>query len=481
MNVIRSYWFIGFSFIICYILLLFLFLQSEGVEGGLDSWNHYLISKSAFNHPELLIDQWNKPVFTWLTVLITQLGFNALIWFNIACVLFSGLLLAFGLKKTGYMNTWAVIPMLIFVPILFQNIISGLTEPLNILILSLILYFWMNKQLNWALIIASFLPYVRTEGFVILGAIFLLILFKKEYKSLLWLFVGSFIMNIVGFVITGKPFWIITENPYLKHEMHGTFDPGNGSFNHFFNQSRNLFGLPLIVLFILGHVLLGYNWIKKRVVSDVFFLSVLIFWLYFMAHTLIFYWGILGSHGLTRVMAVIAPVMVLVALYPILELTKKFKTITQEIVCFSVVLLVIFIAYKETGYAKPHRFNEATVKPDKSQINFIKAGEWLKQNNLLNKTIIHQSPYFNVHFNKDPFDIHNSYYVWSIDKTNDWAEDGVIIIWDGFSAVREGNMPLEWLQNNPDYILLHYIEGFEKPEENPQQYDIFIFKKGIKR
>jgi hypothetical protein len=469
-----------FSFICCYILLLFVFIQSKGVEGGLDSWNHYLISKSAIKHPELLIDQWNKPVFTWMTVLITQLGFNALIWFNISCVLISGLLLAFGLKHSGKEHTWVMIPMTVFVPILFQNTISGLTEPLNILMLSFILYFWMKNKINWALIIASFLPFVRTEGFVILGAIFLLILFKKEYKQLLWLLIGSIVMNLVGFAVTGKPFWIITENPYLKHEMQGTFDPGSGSFMHFFHQSRSLFGLPLIILFVLGHIMMVYHWIKKQKIDLVFVLSVLVFWFYFLAHTLIYYWGILGSHGLTRVMAVVSPVLALIAYYPLMVFFERLKPKMKWSLSVLVVSLIVFVAYKETGYAKPHRLNEATVKADQSQINFIKAGEWLLKNNLLQKTIIHQSPYFNVHFDKDPFDMNNAYYIWSIDKNNDWAADGVIVIWDGFSAVREGNMPLDWLQNNPNYKLLHYIEGFEKPHENPNQYDIYIFQKDIK-
>jgi hypothetical protein len=200
-----------------------------------------------------------------------------------------------------------------------------------------------------------------------------------------------------------------------------------------------------------------------------------------MAHTLIYYWGILGSHGLTRVMAVVAPVMALIAFSTFDFLTNSLNVKYQKAIGFAIVVLTIFVAYNETGYAKPHRIHEATVKPDKSQVNFIKAGQWLIDNGLIHQTIIHQSPYFNVHFNKDPFDMKSSYYVWSIDKNNDWAADGVIVIWDGFSAIREGNMPLEWLKNNPNYKQLHYIEGLEKPVENPTQYDIYIFKKNVKK
>jgi hypothetical protein len=455
------------------------FLQSQGVEGGLDSWNHFLISKCAFLHPDLLLDQWNKPLFTLITVLICQLGFNALIIFNIFCVATSGLFLSLGLKNLGYKNTWSLIPLSAFTPILFQNTISGLTEPLNVLFLSLVFYFWCKDQLKYAVIVASFLPFVRTEGFVICGAVFLMLIIRKDYKLILWLISGSVVMNLVGFAITGKPFWIITENPYWKHETEGTFEAGSGSFFHYIVQGRAIFGLPLEIAFVLSNLFILYCFVAKKKIQNVVLLSVLVFWFYFLAHTTIYYLGILGSHGLTRVMAVIAPPLAILSFYVLNELQGLFK-INPKFHFIPVglfALTVVWTGYHESDYAKPHRFSEATVKADKTQKNFIKAGEWLIENKLMNRPIIHQSPYFDVRFNKDPYNIQSSYRVWSIDQKNDWAAKGVVVIWDGFSAVREGNTKLDWLINNPNYTLLHTIDGFEKPEYDSTMYKICIFEK----
>ncbi len=468
---------IGIAFVFSLFSLGFLFFQSKGIEGGLDSWNHFLISRSAIKYPELLLDQWNKPIFTWLTVFVCQFGMNALVWFNIICVLFSGLLIALAFKKQKFSHAWVLLPLLVFTPILFENIISGLTEPLNVLMLSTVMYFWANNKLKTALIIASFLPFVRTEGFVILGAIILMVLYKKQYKALLWLFVGSFVMNFVGFLITGKPFWIITENPYWQQEVSGKFDPGSGSFFHFFKVARNMFGLLGCGLFLFGNLVLGYLLVKKQKIDDLFLLSFLVFWAYFMAHTTIYYLGILGSHGLLRVMAVVVPAFAIIIFY---GLNTAFKSLKFKNAGYFYLLLILgFIhnAYKETEYAKPYRWSKATIKVDKGLQNFYKAGEWLKENNLLDSTIIHQSPYFNVAFNKDPYNEKSSFYVWSINQEKDYAPKGIILVWDGFSAVREGNMKLIWLRNNPEYEEIHYIEGFEKPKENPQMWDIRIFRK----
>jgi len=466
------------AFVLALILLGFVFFQSQGVEGGLDSWNHFLISKSAIKHPELLLDQWNKPVFTWCTVLICQYGLNAMISFNVLCVAFSGLLNALALKHRGYSHAWAAVPFTVFTPILFQNTISALTEPLNVLMLALVFYFWSREQLRTALILASFLPFVRTEGFVICGAIFLLILMRKEYKLLLWLLPGSLVMNLVGFAISGKPFWIISENPYWKHETEGTFDPGSGSILHFVEQARAMFGLPLIALFIISVAFIVYKRYKKTKTDELLVLALLVFVFYFLAHALIYYFGILGSHGLTRPLAVVAGPLALLAVAATDYMCKSLTTSLRTVVFTILTLVVVWTGYAETGYAKPHRIQEASVKPDKTQKNFIKAGEWLIANGLMHRPIINQSPYFDVYFDKDPYDLKSSYRIWSIDQKNDWAEKGVIVIWDGFSAVREGNMKLEWLLNNPDYKLLHSIEGFEKPDYDPGMYDVHIFVKG---
>lgn len=465
------------AFTICAILLAFVFIQGRGVEGGLDSWEHYLISRCAIRHPELLIHQWNKPVFTWCTVLVCQGGFNALVIFNILCVLLSGLLMAFAFKGQGFRNAWVLIPFTVFIPVIFQNTISGLTEPLNALWVSMVVYFWSREKYKASVALASFLPYVRTEGFVICGAVFLMILWRREYKLILWLMLGSVIMDIVGFVITGEPLWIITSNPYWKQETEGTFDPGSGSFLHFARQGRALFGLPMELLFVAANVLWIYLLVKKEKIMQVFTMSLLICWLYFLAHSAIYYLGILGSHGLTRVMAVMAPALAAVGFFTLDYLTRKMHHQYRIPLFAAMALLVIWVGYKETGYPKPHRFREVTVKPDKTQRNFIRAGEWLQAQGLMDSTIIHQSPYFDVRFNKDPFDINSSYRIWSIDQKNDWAKIGVIVIWDGFSATREGNMKLEWLANNPNYKEIYFIPGFERPDDNPTMYDIHIFKK----
>ncbi len=469
-----------FSIVICSTLLGFAFYQSLSLEGGQDTWQHFLISKYALNYPELLIDQWNKPVFTWCTTLFCNLGLNAMVIFNIVSVLLSSIIIAFSLQKAKIKLAWLAIPLICFCPIVLGNTISCLTEPLNMLILSLVLFLWQFEFKKISIIIASFLPYLRTEGFVICGAIFIFIILIKEYSYLPWLLVGSIILNIVGFAITNHPFWIISDNPYLKAELESTFDPGKGNFLHYLHAARQIFGLPSLILFLGGNILFIYQVIKTKISNKMVLLSLLIFWSYFLAHTAIYYLGILGSHGLTRVMAVIVPSMIIVSLYFLSFILEKLNSVHKNIkhvLPIAIALLCIWIGYKETGYAKPYRISEPTVKIDRVNNNLLKAGTWLQNNHLLDRTIIHQSPYFNVMFNKNPYDVKSSYYIWSIDKKNDWAAKGVIVTWEGYYCTREGNMPLKWLQENTNYKLLTYIKGIDEKGKADEMLDIYIFEK----
>jgi len=469
-----------FSIIICGTLLGFAYYQSISLEGGQDTWQHFLISKYAFKYPELLIDQWNKPVFTWCTTLFCNIGLNAMVIFNITSVILSSILISLSLKKEKIDYSWISIPLICFSPIVFGNTISCLTEPLNMLMLSFVIYLWQFEFKKTSIILASFLPYLRTEGFVICGAIFIFIILRKEYRLLIWLFIGSIVLNFVGFAITHHPFWIITDNPYLKAELESSFDPGKGSLLHYVHAARQMFGVPILILFLSGHFLFFYQIFKLKIINQLVLLSLLIFWAYFSAHTTIYYLGILGSHGLTRVMAVIVPCMVIVSTYFLAFILEKLNTTHKNIkiiLPIAIAVWAIWIGYKETEYAKPHRLNKPSVKIDKVNNNILKAGTWLQNNQLLERTIIHQSPYFNVMFNKNPYDVKSSYYIWSIDKKNDWAEKGVIVIWEGFYCTREGNMPLKWLQENNNYKQLTFINGIDENGKSDAMLDIYIFEK----
>ena len=104
-------------------------------------------------------------------------------------------------------------------------------------------------------LISGFLPYARTEGFVILAVILFFILFvKRDFKAFGFVLIGSLFFNTLGWIIEGKPFWIITENPYIKFQLSGENVCGSGSFFHYFRWGHATFGMLTMVLMAIGSI-----------------------------------------------------------------------------------------------------------------------------------------------------------------------------------------------------------------------------------
>ena len=98
--------------------------------GGSDNYAHYHISRYSFKHPNLFFDLWGKPVFNILSSPFSQFGFIGLKIFNVIVALLSSFIVFDISRKLKWNLSYMAIPVLLFTPIYFIIIPSGLTEPL---------------------------------------------------------------------------------------------------------------------------------------------------------------------------------------------------------------------------------------------------------------------------------------------------------------------------------------------------------------
>ena len=198
--------------------------------GGQDSWNHYLYARWAVQHPALLLDQWGKPFFTLLALPFAQLGIGAVLLLNHLCVLGTAWLSYLTARKLGMKNPWMVIFLFAWQPIVLANVHSALTEPSNALVLVWICYLFAGNRWKTATIVASFLPVIRSEGFVLLGAIGVFLVLRNRWKYLPWASVGVLTYGVVGAIVSKQWNWLIVKNPYVRQEVDGGFDAVMAAF-----------------------------------------------------------------------------------------------------------------------------------------------------------------------------------------------------------------------------------------------------------
>lgn len=464
------------------LLYIWIWSRAEWPAGGQDSWNHLLYARWSVKHPELMLDQWGKPFFTIPAIPFSFFGIQGLYVFNMICILGAGWIIYLTARKLGMRLPWMATVFFIFQPIVFGNVISGLTEPINALAVAYICYLYAGKRNTAATILASFLPFFRSEGFVLLAAVFVYLVARRYWKQLPLLLTGSVVFILIAGFITGSWTWIVDQNPYLKFESKGEFNPGHGDFFYYTHKYQHITGLVISALLLIAFIYLASHVVyllKRRTPEEKsrfsFWLLAPLFLSFFLAHSYIWWKGSMGSHGLTRVFLVVAPCAALLALYALDKLLSYDLRYVNKSLPVLLVILCIKLSFNGAVYPYPWQSGPA-IPGYGADENLDKAFAFIKENHLENKPVIHQMPFINAQQGWDPWadpKQTKTFYIWSLnrDPKKDWLPDSSILIWDGWHALRDAPMPLDTLRHLP-----HYKEIAEFPAKD-SIYSVHIFLK----
>lgn len=162
----QSY-FVAFLLVALFTMFFLLSYFAEATYDGGDGIRHYLVSRYSWLHPELLVYSWGKPFFTVISSPFSQFGMFGMTVFNILCAIASSFFCFKIAQKLNLKYPFLAILFLCFTPIYFPTINSGLTEPFFGFILIFSIYLIFNKNFFWATLLISFLPFVRSEGYLI--------------------------------------------------------------------------------------------------------------------------------------------------------------------------------------------------------------------------------------------------------------------------------------------------------------------------
>ncbi|MFO7830057.1 MAG: hypothetical protein R6V23_15640 [Bacteroidales bacterium] len=463
-------------FIIFFLAGLFIFfgilvIYSEAAYGGSDNYSHFRISKYAFKYPQLLLDHWGKPLFTILSAPFAQFGFKGLQFFNVIAGLLTALFAYLTLKKLEFKNAWLVIFFICFAPIYFILMPSGLTEILFGLILVFATYLFFNQHFNAASIVVSFILFSRTEGFIFIPLFLLVFILEKKFKAIPFLLTGFLVFSILGFFILDDFWWFFTQNPYAGKS--GVY--GSGELTHFLEQTKNINGIPLAVVFFIGILSYVVDLIQNKQLPKSFYHEIILIFLgymaYFAAHSLVWWKGEGGSAGLIRVMAAVMPLAAIVSLrgFNLIYQLLKFNQFAQ----YGVLLAFLFIVIRT-----PFQLFDVPVQRDAREKTIHEAAEWLKSSKYYDQKIYYYDTYFCHELDIDPFDKQRcNERVHSIKNPGKDILAGSIVQWDAHFGP-ERNLPLDSLMNQPDFKTLkefHPDQNFKTYAGN--NYEVFIFQK----
>jgi len=375
--------------------VILIYCNGTGAEA--DSINHYLFSKYAFQHPELLVDHWAKPIFTLISSPFSQFGFIGIKFFNAVCVYFASLFMYRIAKKLNLKHPILALLFYFLFPISFTTTFSGFTEPLFALALSISIYLFQQKRYLGAAILVSFLPFIRSEGLLFIGVFGLFFLHHKLWKAILFLGIGHLVYSIVGFLHYQDILWVFTKIPYAHLSSHY----GGGSLFHFAEKLNYLLGIPLLIFFLLG-MLRSVSLLRSRQISLA--LISLLFLVFFIAHSLFWHLEIFNSMGLKRVFAAVSPLMALICLYGFNLLDNiKHPTIKRMSLAIGLGITLIF-----PFTANPAAVDWTDLNRTTAQKNAVLVADFIHSHSIQFDRLVYTDPYLCELLAVDPFDFKKS-------------------------------------------------------------------------
>lgn len=449
--------------------------MSEGVLEPGDGISHYTIAKNAPKYPELYLDHWGKPLFTLLSSPFAQLGFEGMIIFNVILfVLTSYLLFKWGFDRQNAF-AWTAPLFLLSSLVYFEMVNAGMTEILFATLLTATIHLYLSKKFISGSILFSFSLFSRPEGLLIIPCLALYLVWKKQYRAIPLLSFGFIIYSIVGYFYFKDFLWYFHNNPYPAIVPFY----GKGEFLSFFKSNQAIWGPFMTVFSVMGIsiLLISFFGHKRKKAIEYTLLLIVPAATVLLVHSYIWWKGIHGSLGLTRVISTVIPLFVMISLLFLNYIDKvikqtvfiqeKYKPIISFL--FSITLCILL-------YTKSIKFSILPVKETAMQQVLSDAADWYVSQNFSKKTY-YMDPYFAFKAGLNPYDKTKAELMYAIDKENPALnlQPNEIIIWDSHYSPNDCEISKEKIIHSPQLSVIKTFKSREpEPNKHGNEYEIII-------
>jgi hypothetical protein len=333
------------------VAMAFLFDDSCQQDGG----QHYLFARWAWTHHELFVGVWSRPLFTTLYAFPALIGYRAARLFTVLiCLLIAHQTwrLAEDLKIE---RAPFAIALLWLQPSFFLFCADNMTEPIFALVYVVALRLHHRGWIKAGMIVASLMILARPEGLflgLLWGAWVLVDLQSpisnrkftnrlKAVRQTLLLATGATVWWLAALIITRDPL-------FIKHNW-----PSNWPVTGTIYGAAGLLAFPIRLPEIVGLFLLPpffYGLFRLLKCRELFTLTSS-FLLFFILHTILRAYGLLGSAGYPRYLVAISPAIALITLAGWNEMAKLLAHTSRLFRTASASVIIAISAYTNFVYA----------------------------------------------------------------------------------------------------------------------------------
>lgn len=440
-------------------VLLALIADGTGDEG--DSVYHYLFARYAFIHPNNFFNHWAKPLFVMLAAPFAQLGITGVKLLNVALWIIQVYCTIKIAEHFDIKRIWLIPVFAMLAPMNVTHTLSGLTEPMFATWFALSVLLMLRRHYAAAYILFSFLPFVRSEGLIILCPLLLYALWRRHYLYLPLFALGHAVMAVAGKPVHGDYWWIFNKMTYRG--LVSAY--GSGPWDHFINNMPSVIGIALCLLLIVGllwgffRLVSGGQWFRDAMARDEAWMVYGMFLSYFAAHTIFWWKGMFNSFGLMRVMLGIMPAILIICLRGWNSILDLFRFVHRRSEPVATVLILAGLAWSFFGrltWDEDFRLNAA-------QRSLYSAAEAiLKQFPNKSENIYYIESYAAaIPLGLDIFDNYHAREAQRL-YSGEPVPPNSIVLYDDWFFEHEAQVPLERLKQDKRLISLGAFEGRTK-------------------
>ncbi|WP_426060424.1 hypothetical protein [Hymenobacter sp. B1770] len=443
------------------------FITESTFDSG-DSIKHFLFARDAFQYPMNYLDSWAKPLFTLLASGPAQAGFIGMKLFQCGVVALSAWCAFVVARALGLPAPYLAIVFAYAAPDYFLIQYSGLTEPLFGLVLVGAVALAVTHRPGWSAALISWLPFVRSEGFIIIGVWAVYLMVQRQWKLLPLLLLGYAVFSAVGAVVLGDASWVFGHNPYATVSVYG-----HGVWDHFLDYMPNLLGRVLWGLALIGAARMVYDsFQRERRQTPLFSAELLLVYgsitVFVVAHSIFWAYGLFNSFGLTRVLTVTVPLFAIVALNGLAGVTSVGQTRTARWGIRTVLAIAILLF---PALERGHDFawqRDLTRPPDQQVVE--NAAAWLRQTyGQEARPLAYEFPYVAVATNNNFFDpkTHPAIVLNEAGQVVSLPVGG-LLVWDDWYAPVEGHVQLNKMLSDARFRQL-WQDSLPRHPERPER------------
>lgn len=398
---------VGVAFVAGLSYMVWLLLNSSGTHSH-DEIGHYLISRDAWQYPQLIFNTWGRTAHTLIYMLPASFGLWGTRFWSVALSA-ATVFVTLDVAKKLRLPYWYLTPVfLLFQPWFVELSFLNITQvPFSLLMISAVWMGLKNRYL-FASVLVGILPMVRHEGLALLALWSIFLIYQKNGRALFAGLVPYAVYNMASFWYVGTfPISIFFEP--TPNEIYGS-----GALYHYLIRLPHpqAVGVPLALLSFLGLKQILQS--PQRILITCWYAS------YFMLHTVIYSLGLFASGGYKFFLLPLAPAFACLGVMGLKEIDiylqrpiyNKLNRVAQPII---IAICIGWTLY----FTSPHKLSDIDIAVQD-------ATEWI-QNHVRADKIIYSNHVYFYHYKPADIDPRN---LWEEIPVLSTQPHGTIVMWD---------------------------------------------------